>query len=189
MGLHAGYRSYNDLRTMGQEKIRFDQVVNNRKYGCRQHFLRWRTPETWRIQERLGLLYDTTVSFADREGFRCGICLPFRPYDVLEDRVLDVWELPLTVMDGTLQNPNYRGLTPEQAFDEVVKHVETVKKSKGVFVLLWHNSSFDRLGGWEGWREVYEKVMEYMASQGPFVENGRGIIEWWAERSKQCEEF
>ena len=179
VGLHGSYDSCRDLKRMASEKERLDTVVNLKSYGCRQHYLRFRVPESWRIQERAGLLYDTTLTFADHVGFRSGFCLPFRPFDILENRVLDIWELPLTVMEGSLQSPNYQNLSPEQGFEEIIKLIEVLKEFRGIFVVLWHNSSFDPLGEWAGWKEIYEKVMAYISKQNAWIAPGREIVEWW----------
>ena len=180
IGLHPSFNSYADPQLMASEKSEMDKVIGNQSYGCRQHYLRWKTPDTWRIQEQLGFLYDTTLSFADHIGFRCGICLPFRPFDVIKNRQLDCWELPLTVMDRCLQAPDYQNLPPDEACQEIIRHIDTVKKFNGVFVLLWHNSSLDDYGDWKGWRRVYEKVMEYISDQNAFVSSGREIIKYWS---------
>jgi len=185
VGLHGSYKSYNDSEKLASEKKVLDKVVANKSYGCRQHYLRFKVPETWRIQERAGLLYDATLTFADHAGFRCGICLPFKPFDILENRELDMWELPLTVMEGSLQNPNYQNLPPEEAYGEIIKLIEVIKRYRGVFVLLWHNSSFDPLSRWAGWKEVYEKVMKYISEQNAWVTDGREIMLWWKQREAQ----
>lgn len=54
------------------EKNRSEEIIGREVYECRQHYLRFEVSTTWRIQEK-----------ADHEGFRCGICLPFKPYDLL----------------------------------------------------------------------------------------------------------
>jgi len=79
------------------------------------------------------------------------------------------------IMDGTLQNPNYRGLSPDEGFEVIKNHIKTIKKYNGIFTFLWHNSSFDPVG-WQGWKEVYENVMEYISDQNAFVASGREII-------------
>ena len=129
------------------------------------------------------MLYDTTLSFADRAGFRCGICLPFKPFDITENRELDIWELPLIVQEGTLKGANYQNLSPGEAYKEMVELIQAVKKCHGVFVLLWHNSSFDSLGGWAGWKEVYEKITKYISEQNAWVTDGREIALWWKQRA------
>jgi len=179
IGLHPSFYSYNSLQLMASDKCELDKRIGNKSYGCRLHYLRWKTPDTWRIQEQLGLLYDTTLSFADHIGFRCGVCLPFKPFDVVENRRLNIWELPLTVMEGSLLGLNYQNLPLEEAYDEIIRHIEIVKKFSGVFVLLWHNLYLGDSGDWKGRKEVYEKVMQYISQQNAFVSSGRDIIAWW----------
>ena len=181
IGLHPSFNSYTNLRLMASEKSSLDKLVNNKNYGCRQHVIRWKTPVTWRIQEQLGFLYDTTLGFADHIGFRCGICLPFKPFDVVENRRLNIWELPLTMMEGSLLGLSYQSFPPEEAYKEIIRHIKIVKKFRGVFVLLWHNSCLEDSGGQKGWSKVYEKVMKYVSRQGAFVGSGRDIIAWWNE--------
>lgn len=180
VGLHGSYNSYNNLEQMLPEKGRLDKVVSSEDYGCRQHYLRWKTPTTWRTQEKAGLLYDTTLSFADHAGFRCGICLPFPPFDLEENRRLNTWELPLTVMEGSLRGYRYQNLSPEETYQAIIRYIDTVRRLGGVFVLLWHNLAFNPLGRGEGWKEVYEKVMKYMSHQNAWVTSGREIINWWS---------
>lgn len=182
VGLHGSYSSYNNPERMVSEKSMLDRTVNCKSYGCRQHYLRWKTPDTWRIQEKTGLMYDSSLAFVEYAGFRSGFCLPFRPFDILENRELDLWELPLTIMEGSLKEPNYQGLSPQEAYKEAIRLIELVERYHGVLVLLWHNTSFDRLGGWVGWKEVYEKIMEYISQQNIWVTNGREIIEWWRNK-------
>jgi len=160
-----------------------DRIVGNGSYGCRQHYLRFRVPHTWRIQEQLGILYDTSMTFADHAGFRCGYCLPFRPFDLLENRVLNLWELPLTVMEGSLQNKDYQKLSPEQAYEQIVSLIEAVRKQSGIFVLLWHNSALDKSGEWAGWRNVYQQAINYAHQDGTFCRTGREIIECWGRQN------
>lgn len=181
-GLHGGYSSYNNLNSLKDEKVSVDKVLANQQYGCRQHFLRWKTPDTWRIQEQLGILYDTTLSYADHAGFRCGICFPFKPFDVIENREINIWEIPLIVMDGSLQNPKYQNLSPEAAFKQLIKLCNMVEKSNGLFTLLWHNSSFDESNDWFGWRHIYEDFLGYICKRKVYSSNGREIIEWWENR-------
>ena len=79
IGYHAGYDTYLDeeltkkevhlLRTI-LEKNNIKTTIN----GGRQHYLRWRTPDTFRNWEAAGMKYDSTLGFADMPGFRCGIC-------------------------------------------------------------------------------------------------------------------
>jgi hypothetical protein len=53
-------------------------------------------------------------------------------------------------MEGSLKVPDYQNLSPGEAYNEIIRLIEVVKKYHGGFVLLWYNSSFDPLNGWSG---------------------------------------
>jgi peptidoglycan/xylan/chitin deacetylase (PgdA/CDA1 family) len=173
VGLHSGYYSYNNLGVFQEQKNNFTSTVNEKSPGCRQHFLRWKTPDTWRIQEKCGIAYDATLCYADYEGFRAGICHPFQPFDLLENRILNIWEIPLTIMDGTLSN--YRNVAPIEGLSIVESYIETVKKYGGVMVLLWHNSFFDP-DSYPGWTNIYENILACAAQEGALLTNARDIL-------------
>jgi hypothetical protein len=142
------------------EKQRMDVALGETRYGGRQHYLRFRAPDTWRHWEGAGLTYDSTLSFADHEGFRCGTCHPFQPFDLEADRVLDVWEIPLIVMEVTLKN--YRYLTPEQAENRILTLARRCQVVNGTFTLLWHNSSLQ--GEWVPWEQMYRRLLPKLAA-------------------------
>ena len=180
IGLHPSFDSYEDFDMVNLEKQKLEKATENPIFGGRQHYLRWKTPDTWRILEKVGLKYDTTLSFADHEGFRCGICLPYEPFDILQNRRLDIWELPLTVMDRSLFD--YQNLTPEEGFQRIKDLIDITKDYHGMFVLLWHNSSLDPLR-FPGWAEVYKRIIEYLGKKNILKGSAREIIDWW-EKNK-----
>jgi len=174
IGLHGSFDSYNNFSLMKKEKENLEKILKKNIFGIRQHYLRWKTPNTWQVQEKAGFKYDTTLYFAERAGFRAGFCLPYKPFDVLENRVLNIWELPLTIMEGTFQG--YQKFSPEKAFYHMKNLIDTVKKHKGVVVILWHNSSFDNLGGWKGWSYVYEELLQYLSENDPLSDTCYNIV-------------
>ena len=176
VGYHGGLRSYNNKKIMEAEKKRLDVIVSNRPYGCRQHYLKFQIPLTWSYQQQSGILYDTTLSYAEQVGFRCGICFPYKPFDLIAGKVLDIWEIPLIIMEGTLQSEMYQNLSPEEGLMRIKSIIETVKSFKGVFSILWHNSSFDY--NWEGWAYVFEETMNYLEKSNCISLSGREMIEY-----------
>lgn len=182
IGLHASYNSYGSEIIMLEEKQVFNKVLGNTESGCRQHYLRWKTPHTWRAQEKAGIIYDATLTYADHAGFRCGICLPFKPFDILDNRVLNIWEIPLTVMDGSLQNLAYQNLTPDEGYEVICNLIDRVKKVNGVFVLLWHNSAFDPDSGWSGWGKVYNRTLLKTKNEEAFTSGCAGILNHFCSR-------
>lgn len=176
VGLHASFSSYDDLRGFREEKIRLEKALRSPVYGGRQHCLRWRNPQSWSVWSEADMLYDSTVGFPELEGFRCGICHPFQPFDVKQKEAMSIWELPLTVMDQTLLK--YQSLSPEVGYERIVHMLETVQRHHGVFVLLWHNSFLHDLA-LPGWREVYEDVLSHISRMNAFVATGEQVVRRW----------
>jgi len=182
VGLHPSFKSFDNHKIMKIEKERLNKIVSNKSYGVRQHCLRYKIPDTWKIQEGLGFLYDSTLGFADYEGFRCGICLPYKPFDLIKNKEIDIWELPLIIMDVTLYRHSYRNLSPLESFMVIKKYVRIVRKYNGLLVLLLHNSSLDEIE-LPNWRNFYEKSIEYIGGYNAFKKSGREIIHWWEKRT------
>lgn len=154
IGFHAGYQTYIDEELFLAEKKRVEDAVNCSIKGGRQHYLRFKIPSTWNIWENSGLKYDSTLGYADHEGFRCGTCQPYRPYDLENDKEMDLIEIPLIVMDGTLRD--YRKLTPEQGLNIALSLADRCRQVGGTFTILWHNSL---PGYWRKWTDVYKQIL------------------------------
>lgn len=176
IGLHGSFNSYDNPDILRQEKGRVQEVVGNPIVGSRQHYLRWKTPDTWRALERVGLKYDTTSCFVDHEGFRSGICYPYRPFDILENRILDIWEVPLIVMEGSLFD--YQDLSPKEGLERIQALVDTVERYNGVFAVLWHNSSFYEPES-VGMFETYEQMLDYISNKNALCNTVEGVLANW----------
>jgi peptidoglycan/xylan/chitin deacetylase (PgdA/CDA1 family) len=164
IGLHASFNSYNDSVQTKKEfdllkKVCTEEFIEQRCWGGRQHFLRWETPITWQNLEDAGLDYDTTLSFADRIGFRCGVCYEFSVFDVIAKEKLKLRERPLTVMEATVMREKYMNIDvkSEEAFQAITKIKGYCSLFKGDFRLLWHNSRLVE----ENDIRLYRQVLKY----------------------------
>jgi len=83
------------------------------------------------------------------------------PYNFKEKREYNLLEIPLIVMEGSLQSPRYMNLTPEQGFEKIKELVDKIKKYNGTFTFLWHNSSFYTTE-WKNWEWVYQETIKYL---------------------------
>jgi hypothetical protein len=159
--MHGSYNSYLDgdqlareatllRRAMERENIRQEPL------GARQHYLRWRSPDTARHLERAGIAYDSTLAFAERAGFRCGTCFEYQLFDVVERRALRLRERPLILMEGSVLSPQYMGIEqPQRALQIMSDLKNTCRRFGGDFVLLWHNNHL--ASGYE--RELYRALL------------------------------
>jgi len=138
LGVHPGYYTFDDPYRLGDEVQHIREVIDERRVGGRQHFLRWH-PRTWQHWETWGLAYDSTVGFSDRIGFRAGTCVPYRPWSLELNREIDLLEIPLLAMDVTLAY--YMRLAPQESVALLLQCAERCRIVGGVFTLLWHNRS------------------------------------------------
>ncbi len=176
VGFHPGYRTYASQAAFLEEKSAFDEFVGENAEGGRQHGLRFLAPYTWRHWEDSGFRYESTLGFPEREGFKCGICVPFRPFDILENRVMNLWEMPLTLMDSTLDY--YRKLDAAQARASITRLLDQTREHSGVFVLLWHNTTFGRYSA--GYlHEELATLVRTAIDDGALVGPASGILDAW----------
>ncbi len=145
IGFHASYNSFRNPDQIEKEFKRLISVTEEEKiyqesWGGRQHYLRWEAPTTWQAWEEAGLTYDSTLTYADHVGFRCGVCFEYPVFNLLQRKTLQLRERPLIIMEGTMFGKEYMGLSYEESFSLLLRLVETCKLFNGHFSLLWHNS-------------------------------------------------
>ena len=169
VGLHGGHRAYCDPHALATEKRRLEVVLGRPVIGYRNHYLRFQVPETWENLSRAGFRYDTTFGHADCVGFRNGMCHPFKPYDFRTGRQIDILEIPLTIMDCTLDA--YMRLDATKAW-EVTRHlIDATERCHGVITILWHNTYM------EGEQlKLYKKVLHYCREKGAWMTSGAEIL-------------
>jgi len=105
---------------------------------------------TWQLGQRI----DSTLSYADHAGFRCGICYEFSVFDLEKRQVLPLRERPLIVMEGSVLGEQYMKLSGQEALGYMLMLKERCQQFNGDFTLLWHNSSFTDPRQWEMYGEV-----------------------------------
>ena len=164
VGLHGGHTTYLDPLEMREKKERLEKVTRKPVLGYRNHFLRFRVPDTWEYLSQAGFQYDTTLGYADCVGFRNGMCHPFRPYNLNASREIDIVEIPLIVMDGTFER--HMRMDTMRRWEVIQKLIDTVEQCHGVFTLLWHNTYFSGENA-----EFYKRILHYCAGKGAWMKS------------------
>lgn len=149
IGLHPGYQCFNDSENFEHsaktlKRVLKEEGIEQPMLGGRMHCLRWDSTITPKLWEDNGFDYDSTLSFVDKSGFRCGTSHPFPMYDLINRKSLKVIQRPLINMECTVIAPRYENLGYT---DETLKRFELFKNKvtecKGEYVLLWHNTHFE----------------------------------------------
>ena len=140
-GIHPSYDAFNDKNLFAREKKILEKHIGKVKCG-REHFLRFEMPTTWQIWEDNEMKWDSTLGYAEKNGFRCGVCNEYSVFNNLTRKKLKLKEKPLIVMDTTyLMYDSYKSEAEvEQDFRSLTAKV---KKYNGELVVLWHNSNVE----------------------------------------------
>jgi hypothetical protein len=158
VGIHPGYESHNDVRTVRSEIARLDSILGEKTLHSRQHFLKFRLPVTYRRLLECDIRHDHSMGYADVPGFRAGTAHPFKWFDVERNEVTSLLIHPIIMMDSTLRH--YQQLDTLEAMQVVAQLKAEVRNTGGDFISLWHNETVAEQGDWVGWRAVWEEAIK-----------------------------
>jgi hypothetical protein len=176
LGLHPGFTTSLDVGAIAEEARVLSAASGSTLRAVRQHYLRFRAPDTWAAQSEAGFHIDSTLGFAEQEGFRNGACHPFLVFDTRAGQPLPLWEIPLHVMDGTLLH--YRGLDAAASRKRLTELRDIVSGHQGVFTVLVHNIIADR-HDYPGWDAIFGDVTEAGSDPDVFCGTASEILNEW----------
>jgi hypothetical protein len=158
VGIHPSFGSNSDSSKLPREISRLRKVLKRDVVKSRQHFLMLYFPATYRRLIDHDITDDYTMGFSGEVGFRASICTSFLFYDLEMESPTKLRIHPFAVMDATLKY--YMKVNPAEAISRIEPLVNEVKEVDGTFISLWHNESLSNIFPWEGWREVYEQMVQ-----------------------------
>lgn len=162
IGLHPSYGTYQTPQLIKQEANRLRTVmqeegIKQNEFGGRMHYLRWEHPTTLQAWNDAGMTYDSTLSYADFPGFRCGTCFEYPAFNAVTQQPLKIRIRPLIAMECTVIDDVYLGLGVTQAAEnKFLELKEKCRKLSGCFTTLWHNSYFAKDAKL---KEMYQRII------------------------------
>ena len=174
VNIHGTMFSANNKNDMKLQATAFLKEFGVQATGIRQHFLCFMHPKTFELQEEAGFKYDTTLAFAEHEGYRNGYCFPFKPYNFEKEQSMKIWEIPLIMMDANVQK--YRKLTLDEIKHSISNLIEEATKFGGIFSLLWHNSRMTKYETIE-LEEFYNVLIKEILEKQPETITAEKLLE------------
>ena len=160
VGIHPSWRS-SELQSSAlvkREKERLEGLISAPVIRSRQHYLRLSFPETYRQLIKAGITEDYSMGFPELPGFRAGICSPFFFYDLIEEQTTSLKIFPFQIMEVTFAQ--YLGYNAEETIDKITTLMDSVRSVDGTFCSIWHNESLSGEGRWEGFPEIFGKMID-----------------------------
>lgn len=156
IGFHAGHGTADNPKRFAEQLQLLKKHTDIDIKFSRQHFLKFDMPSTFNILEDNGITHDFSLGYSQCEGYRCGTGNSYRVFDFLNRKTLNVREVPLIIMDGTLNLT--KKMSAEEAEALIFNHFNIGRKYNMPISILFHNSSFDNYL-WKGWKQLYSNII------------------------------
>lgn len=183
IGVHLSYDAYLSTEAMKEEVGRVAKASGSTVLGGRHHC--WRVnpdnpAQTAARHDRAGLLYDTSICYEQRAGFRYASCHPFRFFSPETGTEVPTVQLPTCLMDDHLFG--YAGLGYQAGPEaEIEALLASVREVGGIFLADYHlrvlNQTF-----FPGWADTYRYLLARVAADSEaFSDTPANLARRWVE--------
>lgn len=179
LALHGTRNAFTDERALRQQLLSFEDRLGFPLQGVRHHYLMFRHGETLEAAAKVDLLYDATLGFSDRPGFRNGMAAPYFPFPV-DHPAGGLVEIPLNFMDTMFVNS---GKDNEALKRRVTESYLYAKASGGLFSTLIHPSSMPAEET-PGLEQFYQSLLLRFRMDGACSLTGTELARWWKKREE-----
>jgi len=187
IGMHASFLAHRSAPGFKDEKDKLESAVGGVIKGNRHHYWRMnhdRPYETARIHDATGLIYDCSICFERRAGFRYGISAPFHLYDPEAGAPVKSLQIPTVLMDDHLFGYSHLSYIGGWR-DELEALLKETRDVGGVFVADYHvrvlNDTF-----FPGWGNSYRYLLDAVAANSDcYVDTPANIASNWIDFEKR----
>lgn len=160
IGMHPSYQSADQPRRLLEERERLEQVLDHKIFDSRQHYIRTKTPDSYRKLNETGIIHDYSMGYVDQPGFRASTSRSFRFYDVEKDQITPLMLHPFAVMDSVFVNHLLVG--KQKAVQMTQEIIERIRETRGHAHAVFHNPILSRRFEWKDWPDFFYKILEIL---------------------------
>lgn len=137
IGIHYNYDTYLNEKRFLSQLGELESHYQKKVISGRAHYLRFDSGEAFQFWEKLGIRVDESSGYSDRIGYRNGVGGCFQIFDSVDQKPLDIWEVPMTIMDQSVVRQY--GDNAIKKFSEMLLHLS---KIGGAMSVLFHPGVF-----------------------------------------------
>lgn len=179
VGLHGGYHTALDLENFLHEKHLLEDETGLTVTTTRQHWLHWDARITPELHARAAIAADSTMGYNRNVGFRAGTSKPYFFFDVGRDKALDLVQVPMVIMDGSIFSVVALELDLAHAKRLAKQIMNRIIETKGCVSLLFHPENLANPDTFA----LYRWCVAYCMERGAWGASVKQIETWWRERS------
>lgn len=157
IGIHPSFNTYLDAAKIENETKTLSEIIQQPIIASRQHFLRYRFPDTFQHLISAGIKKEYSLCLVNDLGFPCGMATPFPWYDLTKEEITDLIIYPAMVMDRSLES--YIKGSKEEKMQKFRSILGQVKHFGGKFIFILHNDSLSESREWQGWSEIIKEMI------------------------------
>ena len=184
MGMHPSIATAPHVERYQEQKRYLDKNLGVSVRSLRHHYWnisRKDTSDALVAMTKAGIEFDTSLGFYGHSRkanfFRRSVALPFTPFHILQNRNINLTELPPSFMDGWVDN--------DLSCTNLLQHIIMVGKLNGLVVLDWHGKTFNNRW-FLGYGKVYTSVLKKLIKQPDiWLTNIEEVGDWWKSRTNK----
>ncbi|HEX8546932.1 MAG TPA: polysaccharide deacetylase family protein [Cytophagaceae bacterium] len=158
IGFHPSYISCRSEKQLVTEKSRLEKIIGRKVTKSRHHYIKLDLPITYQLLTKAGIEEDYSMGYPTKIGFRASTCTSFNFFDLQKNEETNLKVHPFIIMDSTLKK--YLHVRSKDVITYLLPLVESIKKTGGTFMFIFHNESMGGGKVWKNWGEVYERFIK-----------------------------
>lgn len=156
-GLHPSYHACDNTAMTVAEATRLKSIIGEVSMS-RFHSIRLFMPRSYNAIIDAGITEDYSMGYPEEPGFRASIARPYFYYSISGEKQTGLKIIPFQVMDSSFYRD--KDTDPHTAKEVILNLINKTRKAGGTFVSIWHNTSLLENPEWQGWREVFEFMLQ-----------------------------
>ncbi len=136
-GIHYNYDTFLDKERFAAQLAELQELSPHKVISGRAHYLRFDPFRSFDFIRQFGITVDESSGWADFVGYRNGLAGCFQPFDATRKRAMDMWEVPMVVMDLALATQH-----GPQAIPFVEQQLRHLSRIGGALTILFHPGQF-----------------------------------------------
>jgi len=137
IGIHYNYDTFLNEDRFAAQLEQLQEVVPDKLVCGRAHYIKFDPTRSFSFLQQFGIHVDESSGYADRVGYRNGIAGCFQAYDTKGKSPLDIWEVPVVMMEAALVK-QYGA----DAVNVIERHLQHLSCIGGALTILVHPGQF-----------------------------------------------
>lgn len=156
-GIHPSWSARTSDSRLSDELKIFKQITRSDAFRSRYHYLAFSLPTGYQRLVDHGITNDYSMGYATINGFRASTSVPFRWFDLSEEKEKELIIHPFCWMDATSFYQSQ--LDPKAALEELNNYYQLLKNISGNMLVIWHNNFLGSDPTFAGWANVHKQFI------------------------------